>query len=61
LKIKGPEPLLSGLKPKVENLAVEIEYVDEGGIEISVAAQATEIRSELGAWTRLIDDLIENN
>jgi hypothetical protein len=61
LKIKGPEPLLSGLKPKVENLAVEVEYVEEGGIEISVSAQATEIRSELGAWTRLIDDLIENN
>jgi hypothetical protein len=61
LKIKGPEPLLSALKPKVENLAVEVEYVEESGIEISVVAQATEIRSELGAWTRLIDDLVENN
>jgi hypothetical protein len=60
LKISGPEPLLRALKPKVEKLAVEVEYVEEGGIEISVAAQATEIRSELGAWARLIDDLVEN-
>jgi len=60
LKIKGPEPLLSALKPKVEKLAVEVEYVEEDGIEISVAAQATEIHSELGAWMRLIDDLVEN-
>jgi hypothetical protein len=60
LKIRGPEQLLNQLKPKVEKLAVEIEYVEESGIEISVAASATEIRTELGAWTRLIDDLIEN-
>jgi hypothetical protein len=60
LKITGPEQLLNQLKPKVEKLAVEVEYVEENGIEISVAANATEIRSELGAWTRLIDDLIEN-
>jgi hypothetical protein len=59
LRVRGPERLLSALKPKVEALAVDVEYVEESGVEITVAADATEIRSELGAWMQLIDDIVE--
>jgi len=60
LKVRGPERLLSVLKPKIQELAVDVEYVEDSGVEISVAAQSTEIRSELGSWMQLIDDIIAN-
>ncbi len=60
LKVRGPERLLSVLKPKVETLAVDVEYVEESGVEITVAADTTEIRSELGSWMQLINDIVEN-
>ena len=60
LKARGPERLLAGLKSRIETLAVDVEYVEDEGVEITVAAQMTEIRSELAAWGRLIEDLIEN-
>jgi hypothetical protein len=61
LKVRGPEALLSALKSKVEALAVDVEYVEVEGVEITVTAQSTEIRSELRSWSNLIDDLIEND
>ena len=60
LKVRGPERLLAALKPKIEALAVDVEYSEEEGVEISVVAQTTEIRSELASWTQLIDDIVEN-
>jgi hypothetical protein len=60
LKARGPERLLAGLKSRIETLAIDVEYVEEEGVEITVAAQMTEIRSELAAWSRLIEDLVEN-
>ena len=60
LKVRGPERLLASLKPKIEALAVDVEYAEEEGVEISVTAQSTEIRSELASWTRLIEDIVEN-
>jgi hypothetical protein len=60
LKVRGPERLLSALKPRVEALAVDVEYVEESGVEITVAADTTEIRSELGSWMQLINDIVEN-
>ncbi len=58
LRVRGPERLLSVLKARIESLAVDAEYVEEGGVEIMVSAQSTEIRSELGAWEKLIDSLV---
>jgi hypothetical protein len=60
VKVRGPERLLSALKEKIEALAVDVEYVEDAGVEITVSAQATEIRSELAAWARLIEDIVEN-
>jgi hypothetical protein len=60
LKIRGPERLLSALKEKIEPLSVEVEYAAEEGVEITVSAQTTEIRSELESWARRIEDIVEN-
>ena len=60
IKARGPEKLLSLLKSRVAPLAVEVEFVEEDGVEIVVATPATEIRTELGAWRQLIDDIVEN-
>ena len=59
LKVRGPQRLLAALKDKIAALAVAVEYVEEEGVEITVNAQSTEIRSELQAWARLIDDIVE--
>jgi hypothetical protein len=60
LKARGPEALLSMLKSRVATLAVEIEYVEDEGVEIVVSSPMTEIRSELGPWRQLIQDIVEN-
>lgn len=60
IKVRGPERLLSALKGRIESLAVDVEYVEDEGVEITVGAQATEIRSELASWAKLIEDIVEN-
>jgi hypothetical protein len=60
IKARGPERLLSALKAKIEQLSVDVEYVEEENVEITVTAQATEIRSELASWARLVEDIVEN-
>ena len=60
IKVRGPQNLLSMLKSQIEALAVGVDYVEEDGVEITVAAQSTEIRTEFSAWERLIDDIVEN-
>ena len=42
-KIRGPEKLLDVLKEKISTMAVDVEYVAEDGIEITVEAQHTTI------------------
>lgn len=59
LKLRGPQRLLAALRDRIATLAVDVEYVEEEGVEITVNAQATEIRSELQSWARLIDDIVE--
>ncbi len=60
VKVRGPERLLAELKSKIAALAVDVEYVEEEGVEITISADATEIRSELASWSMLIDDIVEN-
>ena len=60
LKARGPEKLLSLLKSRIQGLAVEVEYAEEEGVEITVSTPTTEIRSELGAWRALIEDIVGN-
>lgn len=60
LKARGPENLLSMLKTRIADIAVEVEFVEDESVEITVSSPMTEIRSELGAWRQLIADIVEN-
>ena len=59
MKIRGPEKLLNVLKEKISTMAVDVEYVAEDGIEITVEAQHTTIVSEIAPWAELIATLGE--
>ena len=59
MKIRGPEQLLSVLKQKIAALAVDVEYVAEDGVEITVEALHTTIASEIAPWAELIAKLVE--
>lgn len=61
LKISGPESLLCGLKDKITHLAVNVEYRETDDVELVVATQTTEIRSEIQPWASLIETLIESS
>lgn len=57
MRIRGPERLLHLLRQRVGDLAAEVDYVAEEGIEIVVEARDTRIESQLGAWSALIASL----
>jgi hypothetical protein len=60
MKIRGPEKILSVLKKRVSQIAVDVEYVsEEEGIEVTVEAQHTTIRSAFAPWADLIASLGE--
>jgi len=60
IKISGPEKVLNLLKKRVSQIAVDVEYVsEEEGIEVTVEAQNTTIRSAFAPWADLIASLGE--
>ena len=59
MRISGPERVLNVLKKRVSQVAVDVEYVLEDGIEVTVEAQHTNIRSEFGPWADLIASFAE--
>jgi hypothetical protein len=60
MKISGPEKILNVLKKRVSQIAVDVEYVSEDeGIEVTVEAQHTTIRSAFAPWADLIASLDE--
>jgi hypothetical protein len=59
MKISGPETLLTKLKGQLEPLAIEVEYHTSGGVEVTVEAQHTSIRTELAPWGKLLETLGE--
>jgi hypothetical protein len=60
MKISGPEKILNLLKKRVSQIAVDVEYVsEEEGIEVTVEAQHTTIRSALAPWADLVASLGE--
>jgi hypothetical protein len=58
IKIRGPECLLEALRDRLSSLAVDMEFVAEGGVEATVEAQHTMIQSQLQPWMDLIDSLV---
>jgi hypothetical protein len=57
IKIRGPERVLAALRERVAYLAVEVEFVAEHGVEVSIEADETRIRSQLQPWADLIASL----
>jgi hypothetical protein len=57
IKIRGPERVLAALRERVAYLAVEVEYVADHGVEVSIETDETTIRSQLQPWADLIASL----
>lgn len=55
LKISGPEAVLKALRERLSNHPVEVDYSLEEGVDVTVEAQQTVIRSQLQSWLDLID------
>jgi hypothetical protein len=57
MKICGPERLLAALRRRLSGVAVELEFVAEEGVEATIEAQRTVIRSTMQPWADLIASL----
>ena len=57
IKICGPERVLAALRERVAYLAVEVEFIADHGVEVSIEADETTIRSQLQPWADLIASL----
>jgi hypothetical protein len=55
LKISGPEFILSVLRDRLSSHPAPVEYSVEEGLDVTVEAQQTIIRSQLQAWVDLIE------
>ncbi len=58
IRIRGPERLLEALRDRASFLSVDVEFVAEDGVEATVEARHTMIRSELQPWADLIASLV---
>jgi hypothetical protein len=54
IKIRGPERVLALLRQRIADLPVEVEYVDDDGVETVVEANATQILAALRPWAELL-------
>jgi hypothetical protein len=54
VKIRGPEGVLARLRERIGDLSIEVEYVEEEGVETVVTANATQIVAELRPWAELL-------
>jgi hypothetical protein len=59
MRIRGPERVLNLLKDRLSRVAVDVEYVSEDAVEVTVEAQHTNIRSEFASWMNLLASLGE--
>jgi len=54
IKIRGPERLLAPLRERIVGLPIEVEYVEDEGVEAVVEANATQIVTGLRPWAELL-------
>jgi len=57
VRIRGPERVLSLLRERIADLAAEVDYVEDEGVEAVVEANATQIVTELRPWAELLASL----
>ncbi len=54
IKIRGPERVLALLRQRIVDLPIEVEYVEDDGVETVVEANATRIVAALRPWAELL-------
>ena len=54
IKIRGPERVLALLRQRIVDLPIEVDYVEDDGVETVVEANATRIVAELRPWAELL-------
>ena len=54
IKIRGPERMLALLRERIADLPIEVEYVEDEGVQTVVEANATQIVAELRPWAELL-------
>ena len=54
IKIRGPERMLALLRERISDLPIEVEYVEDEGVQTVVEADATQIVAELRPWAELL-------
>jgi hypothetical protein len=54
INIRGPERALALLRGQIGDLPIEVEYVEDGGVETVVESNATRIVAELRPWAELL-------
>jgi hypothetical protein len=54
IKIRGPERVLAPLRQRIDDLPIEVEYVEDDRVETIVEANATQIVAELRPWADLL-------
>jgi hypothetical protein len=54
IKIRGPERALALLRGSIGDLPIEVQYVEDGGVETVVESNATRIVAELRPWAELL-------
>jgi hypothetical protein len=59
LKITGPEALLSVLRDQLSSQTVAVEYVAAEGLDVTIEANQTIIKSQLQAWIDHIETVGE--
>jgi flagellar biosynthesis/type III secretory pathway protein FliH len=59
LKITGPQALLSVLRDQLSSQAVAVEYVEAEGLDVTIEANQTIIKSQLQAWIDHIEAIGE--
>jgi hypothetical protein len=54
IKIRAPERVLALLRQRIVDLPIEVDYVEDDGVETVVEANATRIVAELRPWAELL-------
>jgi hypothetical protein len=57
MTIRGPERVLALLRERIAHLPVEVEYIDDNGVEAVVEVNATQVATELRQWAELLASL----
>jgi hypothetical protein len=57
IKIRGPERMLSLMRERIADPPIEVEYVEDDGVETVVVTNATQIVAALRPWAELLASL----